>query len=260
METSPISKGTLEEIDETEGAWSIRRLLTVNRNSAAGLEITHLFLHPIAHGISLKWPVHPWYYNILNEPAGAWISMWPSDTMPTRSEGGHEFNLWKILRNRVPPGLALCKKPRTNLGTVRYHTVSFCAWTMAAEKALGRDRECMTSVQFWGAPIVPYVVWCIFDVYVTAFAICEVARVKIKICGTKAMDEYYCSYVCRGFLYNTESRVSSSPVNKTLLSHIRRGEISHKNKKITLKWKRGNFPHRRKWEISPLPLQSTYAI
>ena len=38
---------------------------------------------------------------------------------------------------------------------------------------------------------------------------------KIKICGKKKIYNLYYSYVCRGFLYNTESRVSSSPVNKT---------------------------------------------
>ena len=39
---------------------------------------------------------------------------------------------------------------------------------MAAQEALRRDQYCIASVQFWDAPIAPYVVRCIFEVYVAA--------------------------------------------------------------------------------------------
>ena len=46
--------------------------------------------------------------------------------------------------------------------------MSETAWTTAAKKALQRDQYCVTSVQFWDAPIAPYIVRCIVEVYIVA--------------------------------------------------------------------------------------------
>ena len=63
-------------------------------------------------------------------------------------EEGRRLDLYAMLRYRLPLGLVSYQKPRAKLVNIILPDRTFFAWTMAAEKALWQDRDCITSVQF----------------------------------------------------------------------------------------------------------------
>ena len=79
------------------------------------------------------------------------------------------------------------KKSCSKLVQIFCQWCTFSAWTMAVENVLRRDRYCIASVQFWDAPIAPYVVWCIVKVCVAATPLDRIRTANADMVMTRWM-------------------------------------------------------------------------